>query len=158
MFKIFSPAKTIFSFKTLRGFSTAGNLYTWGKIPSGTGFSELSTDPILRTPRKLGQFPSNVAKVAMGPWHSAIITSEGQLFTCGYGKKGSLGHDNTQDLGAPEPVEFFKGKKVKDVVCDGTYTLALTEDGSLWRWGTIKLGLWGLLAPREGDIERDFGG
>ena len=138
MFKIFSSSiKLSTSFKSLKAFSS-GNLYTWGTYPSGTGFSELSSDPVIRKPRRVTQFSSNVTKVAMGKWHSAIITSDGKLYTCGYGKKGSLGHNNLEDAGAPNPVEFFKNTKVVDVVCDGTHTVALTEDGSLWRWGSIE--------------------
>lgn len=136
MFKFLSSIPCSTTFKLSKAFAS-GNVYTWGKISSGTGFSEYSSDPILRKPRLLPHFESNVSKVSMGQWHSAMITADGQLHTCGYGRKGCLGHDNYDDEWAPNPVEFFQNKKVIDVACDGTYTLALTEDGSLWRWGYI---------------------
>ena len=151
MFKFFSPIKLSTSFKSLKSFSSSGNLYTWGSISSGTGFSELSNSSVIRSPRRLPQFSSNVAKVSMGKWHSAIITSDGQLYTCGYGKRGSLGHENHENLGTPELVEFFKKKKVVDVSCDGNHTVALTEDWTLWRWGTIKLGFWSLFHNLGGE-------
>lgn len=136
MFKFLSSIPSAKTFKLSKAFSS-GNVYTWGKFSSGTGFSEYSSDPVLSKPRPLPHFESNVTKVSMGQWHSAMITTDGKLHTCGYGRKGCLGHDNYDDEWAPNPVEFFANKKVIDVVCDGTYTLALTEDGSLWRWGFI---------------------
>lgn len=149
MLKIFSSIKFCTSFKSLKAFST-GNLYTWGSFSSGTGFSELSIDPIIHKPRRLTQFSSNVSKVAMGQWHSAIITKEGHLFTCGYGQAGCLGHDRLDDVGAPKLLEFFTGKKVIDVACDGTHTVALTDDGAVWRWGTINFRISTMLGFNKG--------
>ena len=142
MFKIFSSSiKFSTFFKSVKPFSS-GNLYTWGEYSSGTGFSEPSTDPLINSPRRVPDFNSNVSKVSMGRWHTAVITTDGQLYTCGYGKKGSLGHQIHENYGAVKLVDFFKDKKVVDVACDGNYTVALTEDGKLWRWGAMKISRW----------------
>lgn len=56
----------------------------------------------------------------MGYHHTAVITTNGELFTFGYGKYGALGHNATwNSFYEPKLVEFFKKQnlKVVDVIC-----------------------------------------
>ncbi|CAN6236033.1 unnamed protein product [Urochloa humidicola] len=80
-------------------------------------------------PQKLFGPPDgiSVAKIACGPWHTAIITSSGQLYTYGDGTFGVLGHGDTQGIARPKEVESLKGSKVKCVACGPWHTAAIVE-------------------------------
>lgn len=121
---------------------TTGNLYTWGQQVAGLGYQPKSATQSLDVPQKIEAFDNNVAKVVMGPNHTAVITStlnfqrsflkqlflaEGELYTFGFGP--ALGHGQSSSVVyTPKRVEFFanSGLKVKDVAVGEHHTLALT--------------------------------
>jgi alpha-tubulin suppressor-like RCC1 family protein len=73
----------------------------------------------------------------MGPFHSALITTSGDLYTFGSGSYGKLGQGNSSDHWEPTLVEFFSQQKlkIKDVVCGKYQTLILDQEGGLWACG-----------------------
>ncbi|XP_022759394.1 PH, RCC1 and FYVE domains-containing protein 1 [Durio zibethinus] len=88
----------------------------------------------------------NVLSVSCGEWHTAIVSTAGQLFTYGDGTFGVLGHGNTQRLLQPKEVESLKGLWVKSVSCGPWHTAAIAEimtdrnklsanGGKLFTWG-----------------------
>uniref|UniRef100_A0A0A9A085 FYVE-type domain-containing protein n=1 Tax=Arundo donax TaxID=35708 RepID=A0A0A9A085_ARUDO len=87
----------------------------------------------------------SVVKIACGPWHTAIITSSGQLYTYGDGTFGVLGHGDTQGIARPKEVEFLKGSRVKCVACGPWHTAAIVEVMSSLKSDTpsSKLFTWG---------------
>uniref|UniRef100_A0A0A9ETR3 FYVE-type domain-containing protein n=1 Tax=Arundo donax TaxID=35708 RepID=A0A0A9ETR3_ARUDO len=87
----------------------------------------------------------SVVKIACGPWHTAIITSSGQLYTYGDGTFGVLGHGDTQGIARPKEVEFLKGSRVKCVACGPWHTAAIVEVISSLKSDTpsSKLFTWG---------------
>lgn len=118
-------------------FSTAasakgGDLYTWGQYASGTGFGTASL-----TPRRVEQFNKNVKKVSMGVSHTAVITTDGTLYTFGNGDKGALGNGNEEFDLYPTPVSYFTDKQIKiaDVLAGDQFTVAITESGQVFSWG-----------------------
>ena len=63
-----------------------GSLYTWGDHPAGLGWKLKNPDDLLSLdvpntekpyaiPQRIDHFDNNVSKVAMGPYHTAVITS-----------------------------------------------------------------------------------
>jgi len=116
----------------------AGNLYTWGNRSAGLGLSFTSTSSVIETPHKVEGFDNNVVKVAMGHSHTAVVTTDGDVYTFGYCNNGVLGH-NEKDVSRFEPtlVEYFRenGIRVKDVVVGENHTAALTESGEVYTWG-----------------------
>lgn len=111
-----------------------GNLYTWGAYPSGTGIDVNSHQENL--PVRLSVFNSNVAKVSMGPLHSAVITGDGNLYTFGLNNHGALGGDRVNEY-EPDQVDFFRSHRLKvvDVSCGERHTVAVTDNGEVWSWG-----------------------
>lgn len=71
-------------------------MYCWGSYTSGTGFELSNTDSTVNVPKLVDQFNGNVAKVVMGPYHTAIITGNGELWTMGCGKYGALGIEKAE--------------------------------------------------------------
>jgi alpha-tubulin suppressor-like RCC1 family protein len=88
---------------------------------------------------------SEVKKIVMGPYHSAILTEKGNLYTFGYDGYGCLGHnDGVLDKNDPKlnkvlprKVEFFdkKGLQVVDVAIGERHTQVLTQDGDVFTMG-----------------------
>jgi alpha-tubulin suppressor-like RCC1 family protein len=115
-----------------------GNLYTWGTRSAGLGLSITSTSSVIETPHRVEEFNNNVARVAMGHSHSAVVTTDGDVYTFGYCNNGVLGH-NEKDVSRFEPtlVEYFRENNivVKDVIVGENHTAALTENGEVYTWG-----------------------
>lgn len=140
MFSRISKTSLTFSKSFSKSFSTkrAGNLYTWGSHTTGLGYEVPKTTPKVSSPIRIDFFDNNVVKVAMGPSHTAVITTDGELYTFGSGQNGVLGHnDGEVSHIQPKLVEFFSknGLKVTDVDIGEQHTVALTDDGDVFTWG-----------------------
>uniref|UniRef100_A0A0E0NJC2 FYVE-type domain-containing protein n=1 Tax=Oryza rufipogon TaxID=4529 RepID=A0A0E0NJC2_ORYRU len=115
--------------------SISGELYEWGE---GTHCLGLWGDQYQRSqwfPHKLfGPLDGiSILKIACGHWHTAIISSAGQLFTYGDGTFGVLGHGDTLTVARPKQVESLKGVRAKAIACGPWHTAAIVE-----RMGTVK--------------------
>ncbi|XP_078433942.1 PH, RCC1 and FYVE domains-containing protein 1-like [Wolffia australiana] len=128
--------------------TTAGELFTWGDGRHGAGLlghgSNVSHWIPKRVSRSLDKL--HVAHVSCGTWHTAVITSAGQLFTFGDGTFGVLGHGNRESVAYPREVESLTGLKTISVACGVWHTAAVVEvivaqqsisvcSGKLFTWG-----------------------
>ncbi|XP_062219931.1 PH, RCC1 and FYVE domains-containing protein 1-like [Phragmites australis] len=143
-----TPVKAIaFGAKHTCAVSVSGELYEWGEGIHSLG---LWNDQCQRSqwfPHKLiGTLDGiSVSKIACGQWHTAIISSSGQLFTYGDGTFGVLGHGNTCSVSRPKQVESLRGLRSKSVACGPWHTAAIVETsctlksnapgGKLFTWG-----------------------
>ncbi|XP_062107676.1 PH, RCC1 and FYVE domains-containing protein 1 isoform X2 [Humulus lupulus] len=125
----------------------SGELYVWGD----TGFDSLVGEEKSRSqwlPHKIsGPLDGiTISNIACGEWHSAVVSTSGQLFTWGDGTFGVLGHGNVKSLPQPKEVESLKGLWVKSVACGSWHTAAIVEiindhfkfsaiGGKLFTWG-----------------------
>ncbi|KAA8547653.1 hypothetical protein F0562_004082 [Nyssa sinensis] len=126
----------------------SGELYTWGDNSYGSDLISEDRNRSQWLPHRLSG-PLNgvsVSNVACGPWHTAIVSTSGQLFTYGDGTFGVLGHGNIQSIFQPKEVESLKGLWVKSVACGPWHTAAIVEimadqfkfngpGGKLFTWG-----------------------
>lgn len=147
-----------------------GELYTWGSsknksmmAPDGSGHKDN-----LKLPTMFGSEELLFAKVAVGKEHIAAITEDGRLFTMGTTEHGKLGHPTKVEtdeeineekarykksgyrpggMSRSKPaigfVELEAGKKVISVACGDKHTVAVLEDGSIYSWGSGKMGALG---------------
>ncbi|KAK6133677.1 hypothetical protein DH2020_032587 [Rehmannia glutinosa] len=88
-----------------------------------------------------------VSFVSCGPFHTALLTSAGRLFTFGDGAFGALGHGNRDGVSIPREVESLKGLRTIKVACGVWHTAAVVDvsnrssdsdgllDGKLFTWG-----------------------
>ncbi|XP_024021109.1 PH, RCC1 and FYVE domains-containing protein 1 isoform X2 [Morus notabilis] len=127
----------------------SGEMYTWG----GTSFkSQLlghGNEARQWVPKKLNGILEgiHVSLVSCGPWHTAVVTSAGQLFTFGDGTFGALGHGDQTSVSVPREVESLKGLRTMRAACGVWHTAAVVEvmvglscsssrsSGKLFTWG-----------------------
>ncbi|CAA7396864.1 unnamed protein product [Spirodela intermedia] len=128
--------------------TTAGELYTWGDGRHNAGLLGHGSDISHWIPKRVsGQLDGlHVAYVTCGTWHTALITSTGQLFTFGDGTFGVLGHGNRESAAYPREVESLVGLRTIAVSCGVWHTAAVVEvivtqssaslsSGKLFTWG-----------------------
>jgi len=127
--------------------STDGTVYAWGSATHG----KLGVGPVQATesftiaPMVLSSLTSlglHVRKIACGPSHSALLTTDGALFVWGCGDGGRLGLGDGRDVGEdrvprnggrlgviPTPThvtEPFGQEKLVEVACGAAHTVVLT--------------------------------
>ncbi|XP_009616446.1 PH, RCC1 and FYVE domains-containing protein 1 [Nicotiana tabacum] len=126
----------------------AGELYTWGDGTHNAGLLGNGTDVSHWIPKRIsGPLEGlQVAAVTCGPWHTALITSTGQLFTFGDGTFGVLGHGDRENILFPREVKSLSGLRTIAVACGVWHTAAVVEvivtqssasvsSGKLFTWG-----------------------
>ncbi|PKI57456.1 hypothetical protein CRG98_022107 [Punica granatum] len=128
--------------------TVAGELYTWGDGMHNAGLLGHGTDVSHWIPKRIsGPLEGlQIAYVSCGPWHTALITSMGQLFTFGDGTFGVLGHGDRENVMSPREVESLSGLRTIAVACGVWHTAAVVEviatqssastsSGKLFTWG-----------------------
>lgn len=127
----------------------SGEMYTWGGSTYNTGFLGHGYVASQWFPKKLKGLLEgmHVSSVSCGPWHTAVVTSAGQLFTFGDGTFGVLGHGDRKSVVIPKEVESLKGLRTVRVACGVWHTAAVVEvmagssgssnhsSGKLFTWG-----------------------
>ncbi|CAI0541864.1 unnamed protein product, partial [Linum tenue] len=127
----------------------SGDLYTWG---DGTyNFGLLGHGNVVShwVPKRVnGPLEGiHVSSISCGPWHTAVVTSSGQLLTFGDGTFGVLGHGDRKSVSLPREVESLKGLRTVRAACGVWHTAAVVEvmvgnssssncsSGKLFTWG-----------------------
>ncbi|PIA62631.1 hypothetical protein AQUCO_00200561v1 [Aquilegia coerulea] len=127
----------------------SGDLYTWGDGIHSSGLLGHGSGVSHWIPKRVsGQMDGlHVSSVSCGPWHTAVVTSAGQLFTFGDGTFGVLGHGDRSSTSIPREVESLKGLRTVKVACGVWHTAAVVEvmvgsansgnssSGKLFTWG-----------------------
>ncbi|KAL8134402.1 hypothetical protein AgCh_009435 [Apium graveolens] len=126
----------------------AGEIYTWGDGTHNAGLLGHGTEVSHWIPKKLsGPLEGlQIAMVTCGPWHTALVTSTGQLFTFGDGTFGVLGHGDRESVPYPREIESLSGLRTIAVACGVWHTAAVVEvivtqssssvsSGKLFTWG-----------------------
>ncbi|KAJ5550201.1 hypothetical protein N7461_004899 [Penicillium sp. DV-2018c] len=109
---------------------------------------------------KSSNFPALIANkrmiikdIVLSKLHTAIITSdpEANLFMCGYGPGGRLGtgDESTRFTFACIETGGLEGRKVVSVALGQDHSLAITEHGEIFSWGSNKFGQLGYGLPRS---------
>ncbi|CAN8244117.1 unnamed protein product [Cochlearia groenlandica] len=127
--------------------SLSGDLYTWGK--GDFGILGHGNEVSHWVPKRVNFLMEgiHVSSVACGPYHTAVVTSAGQLFTFGDGTFGVLGHGDKKSVFIPREVDSLKGLRTVQAACGVWHTAAVVEvmvgsssssncsSGKLFTWG-----------------------
>lgn len=78
-----------------------------------------------------------VIHISSGANHSCLVTSDGELLTCGSYLHNKLGIDDmTKDhIVRFTPASITKDFRITKAVCGDYHTMALTSEGALLTWG-----------------------
>lgn len=126
----------------------SGDLYTWGDSNFNYGLGHGNKVSHWVPKRVHGPLEGiHVSYISCGPWHTAVVTSSGQLFTFGDGTFGVLGHGDRKSISIPREVESLKGLRTVRASCGVWHTAAVVEVmggnssssncsfGKLFSWG-----------------------
>ncbi|CAH1256948.1 SERGEF [Branchiostoma lanceolatum] len=94
------------------------------------------------SPQQLEGVNFRVKAVTGGGGHTVLISAEGRLFVCGWNQKGQLGLGHREDRSVPTQVTALT-EPVDTVACGWDFTLAVTEGGQLFSWGSNAFGQLG---------------
>ena len=83
---------------------------------------------------EIKQSQMKVVKVAAGSCHSMVLKN-GEVFTCGKGKYGVLGHENYHTRPMLERVDALAGKFVTDIEAGSSHSVCLTSNGEVYTFG-----------------------
>ncbi|KAJ6315365.1 hypothetical protein OIU78_018787 [Salix suchowensis] len=127
----------------------SGDLYTWGDGTYNFGLLGHGNEVSHWVPKRVdGPLEGiHVSSISCGPWHTAVVSSAGQLFTFGDGTFGVLGHGDRKSISLPREVESLKGLRTVQAACGVWHTAAVVEvmvgnlsssncsSGKLYTWG-----------------------
>lgn len=133
----------------------SGDLYTWGNGTHNFGILGHGNEVSHWVPRKVnGPLEGiHISSISCGPWHTAAVTSAGQLFTFGDGTFGVLGHGDHKSAASPREVLSLKGLRTVRAACGVWHTAAVVEVmvGSL---SSSNCSSWKLFTWGDGDKGR----
>ncbi|MBK6595894.1 MAG: RCC1 repeat-containing protein [Burkholderiales bacterium] len=124
--------------------SADGKALSWGSDNSGQ--LGLARQSKITTPQRVPNVnigkTSTSQRLATGTYHSAIVQSDGTVWTWGDNLLGQLGDGTITAHSTPTPVPNLSG--VIAASAGYGHTLALRNDGSVWSWGSNSNGELGI--------------
>ncbi|XP_038648646.1 probable E3 ubiquitin-protein ligase HERC6 isoform X2 [Scyliorhinus canicula] len=102
--------------------SFSGTVFSWGKNSHGQLGLKDQKDKV--SPCRVKQMKRlNVTYISCGSQHTAVLTKDGRVFTCGDGSAGQLGLSTTANVSTFQMVEQIEGE-VSQIACGSYHTLA----------------------------------
>ncbi|XP_043917257.1 probable E3 ubiquitin-protein ligase HERC6 [Protopterus annectens] len=111
--------------------SLSGTVFGWGnnnagQLGVGTGTKAVYFKPCLVAEmKKIG-----VSFISCGQDHTAVLTKDGSVYTCGDGIYGQLGHGSKTNEYSPRKVELPDGK-ISQLTCGSHHTVVYIRDSDM---------------------------
>ncbi|XP_063734306.1 regulator of chromosome condensation [Eleginops maclovinus] len=111
----------------------------------------LGENIIERKKPALVSLPEEIVQVIAGGMHTVCLSVTGQVYTFGCNDEGALGRDTSEEGSEMVPEKVALEEKVVQVSAGDSHTAALTEDGTVYLWGSFRdnNGVIGLLEPMK---------
>lgn len=127
-------------------------LYAWGANSHGQlGLGYVSEQVTL--PTRVEELPDHLSEPSIqsavgGGGHTFLLTAQGRLFGAGWNASGQVGN-GTQGRAVPmfQLIRGLEGHQVVSVACGWAHSIALSQSGQVWVWGSNSHGQLGL--PKE---------
>lgn len=113
--------------------------------------------------KKSSKFPTlieslsnvEIKQIATGYHHSMAVDSKSCLYCWGSGWSGQLGTGNTSDLNEPSFVELPNlSGEIIDITAGYHHSMALTNEGKIYSWGTGEIGQLGHGSLKKSNIPK----
>jgi alpha-tubulin suppressor-like RCC1 family protein len=124
--------------------NSSGKVYCWGFNDWGVlGIG--SEDERYHKPI-LNQYLNNefVIAISCGANHSLVLTNCGEVYAWGYNYWGQIGNGCNDNQLKPIKVKGFNNERVLMISCGGYHSMALTECGHVYSWGSNYCGQLGI--------------
>jgi alpha-tubulin suppressor-like RCC1 family protein len=124
--------------------NSSGKVYCWGYNEFGylgIGSKDYSSyKPILN------QYLNNefVIDISCGDSHSLVLTNCGEVYAWGENYSGQIGNDCNDHQLMPIKVKGFNNERVVMISCGWRHSMALTECGHVYSWGSNNCGQLGI--------------
>ena len=92
-----------------------------------------------------------VVSVSASASHTVCLSGGGQVFSCGVGDDGQLGHNDQHNAYTPRLCRALEATQVALVAAGSRHTCAVTAQGQLYSWGSGSFGRLG-----HGGEEHEF--
>ncbi|KAF7661414.1 hypothetical protein LDENG_00262460 [Lucifuga dentata] len=111
----------------------------------------LGEDIMERKKPALVTLPEGIVQVTAGGMHTVCISDTGHVYTFGCNDEGALGRDTSESGSEAVPGKVALEEKVVQVSAGDSHTAALTDDGTVYIWGSFRdnNGVIGLLEPMK---------
>ncbi|CAF96255.1 unnamed protein product [Tetraodon nigroviridis] len=123
-------------------------VYTWGNNTNfslGHGNQESRQHPeLVDVFARTGVY---IKQVVLCKFHSVFLSQKGQVFTCGHGQGGRLGHGDEQTYLVPRMVEGLTSHHCSQIAAAKDHTVVLTEEGYVYTFGLNTFHQLGLSPP-----------
>ncbi|KAK9506239.1 hypothetical protein O3M35_008210 [Rhynocoris fuscipes] len=118
-------------------------MFCWGNTSNGElGLGGIEEEYVL-TPREVKFTHSDsIRTIACGKSHTLVVTTAGEIYSCGSNDYGELGHDNSRTK--LNLVSGLSAYKMKYAACGENHSMALNEWGQVFTWGSDKYGQLGV--------------
>ena len=115
-----------------------GEVYVWGAndyFNLGLEHQQQKSQPTLL--EQLSRSSVYISKVALQKFHSAILTTEGNVLTFGHGQGGKLGHGNEDSQLKPRQLNILKENgNFIDIALGLNHSMFLASNGTVWVCGS----------------------
>uniref|UniRef100_UPI00398EB717 probable E3 ubiquitin-protein ligase HERC6 n=1 Tax=Pristiophorus japonicus TaxID=55135 RepID=UPI00398EB717 len=109
--------------------SLSGAVFGWGKNDHGQLGLKDTENKV--SPCRVKQLKKlNATYISCGNQHTAVLTKDGNVFTCGDGSSGQLGLSATTDVTTFQKVEHNQGE-VSQIACGSYHTIAYIPSSDL---------------------------
>lgn len=111
----------------------------------------LGEDVLERKKPALVNLPEGIVQAVAGGMHTVCLSDTGNVYTFGCNDEGALGRDTAEEGTEMVPAKVELAEKVVQVSAGDSHTAALTEDGTVFVWGSFRdnNGVIGLLEPMK---------
>jgi tRNA A-37 threonylcarbamoyl transferase component Bud32 len=124
--------------------NSSGKLYCWGWSVwglLGIGSQVISDHKPIHNQYLKNEF---VIDISCGAFHSLVLTNCGEVYAWGWNREGQIGNSCNDNQSIPIKVKSFNNERVVMISCGWNHSMALTECGHVYSWGSNGSGQLGI--------------